>query len=112
MNKRVIALLAAVLVTQMAGSRTALAQIQTGERAKAALTAEAILPVCDKALVAAMNGTDGAEVLADAVKDLPPEQRAVVVNICAVYIMGAIAAVKHRAEAEARAIKAGQGLSI
>jgi hypothetical protein len=99
MNMRIIILLAALLVAP--GSAPA-----QGTGAPA-LTAEQVLPLCDKALVAAMQGSDGAAALADAIKDLPPAQQASIANICAVYLMGAVAAVKHEAEASAKAIKAG-----
>lgn len=112
MKKRAFALLAAVLVTQAAGSRSAVAQAQTEEKAARPLVMEQVLRVCDTALLAAMNGEDAKAVVVDAVKDIPAEQRETVLSICGVYIMGATAFVKHQAEADAKALKASAGERI
>lgn len=57
-----------------------------------------VLPICDRALVAALDGHDAkASVMAD-VKDMPPERQQAIALICAIYLAGAVSVLKHERE--------------
>jgi hypothetical protein len=98
MKKRLILMLAAVLVAQPAGARRAAAMTQTAERAAAAAPVQ-VLPICEKALAAAIDGHDALAVVKDAVKDLPEPQQQQVLGVCGVYLLGAVSMLKHAREA-------------
>lgn len=111
---RLTLMLAVVLITGASGSRRALAAVQTPERAAAAapaeLTAEQVLPICERALEAAIGGRDAKAVVEDAVKRLPEAQRATVLSVCGVYLAGAVSMLKHASEPPA--VPAGKQTSI
>lgn len=103
MKKRTILMLAVLAVALPSGSRRALATTQAPSRAAAAapadITPAQVFPICDRVLVAAMNGSDAAAALQKETADLPPEQAAQVRGVCAVFLMGAVAYLKHEQEA-------------
>jgi hypothetical protein len=72
------------------------------EKAPQTFSAAEVLPICDRALVAAMNGEDGARVLEAATAGMESARGATVRNVCAAYILGAIAMLKHSAERQDR----------
>ncbi|HEY1606026.1 MAG TPA: hypothetical protein VGF77_10575 [Allosphingosinicella sp.] len=65
----------------------------------AAQPQDTILPICDKALVAAMDGGDAKAVVDRATRAMPEKQRQRVGTICAIYLMGALALARHAREA-------------
>ncbi|HEX5184453.1 MAG TPA: hypothetical protein VFW19_15050 [Allosphingosinicella sp.] len=58
-----------------------------------------ILPICDKALVAAMDGGDAKATVDQATRAMDEKQRQLVGTVCAIYLMGALAFAKHAREA-------------
>lgn len=91
MKKRLIAMLAVFLIVQPAGTRRALAQADTGQKAVNPL------PICESALQAAMQGRDAGAVVQQAVKDMPEATQRFVAVVCTIYLAGAVSALKHAA---------------
>ena len=58
-----------------------------------------ILPICDKALVAAMSGGDPKAVVDQATRAMTEKQRQLVGTVCAIYLLGAASLAKHASEA-------------
>lgn len=114
MTKRLILMLAVLAVTLPSGSRRALAATEAKDRAAAAapadLTPAQVFPICDRVLVAAMNGSDAAAALQKETAAMPPEHAAQVRGVCSIFLIGAIAHMKH--EQEAPKVPAGAAVSI
>lgn len=100
MKKRTIALLAvlafnhaAMAEAQGAGTRRALAQAETTQKAVDPL------PICENALQAALQGRNAADVVRQAIKDMPEATQRFVAVVCTIYLAGAVSALKHASEA-------------
>lgn len=55
----------------------------------------AILPVCERALQAAIDGHSAAPVLEEGFKALPDDQKQAALGVCQVYALGAVSMLKH-----------------
>lgn len=101
MKKRVVIMLAGLLFGQVAGAhaagtRRALAQAETSDKA---ITVADIIPVCERAMDEAISGRDPSGMLEDAFKSLPPDQRGAAMGVCQVYLTGAVTMLKRLREA-------------
>jgi hypothetical protein len=59
------------------------------------LTPQKVLAICDKALIAAMEGRNARAAVEIEIKDMLAEQQKAVLVVCGIYLSGAVAALKH-----------------
>jgi hypothetical protein len=74
------------------------------------LTPQKVLPICDKALVAALDGRDARSAIEAEIRDLPTERQQAVLVVCGIYLSGAVSALKH--VHETAPLPAGRSKSI
>lgn len=99
MKKRMILMLAVLAFTLPSGSRRVLAATQAPDKAQAQFDMRAILPVCERALQAAIDGHSAAPVLEEGFKALPEDQKQAALGVCQVYALGAVSMLKHMSAA-------------
>lgn len=75
-----------------------------------ALSAAEVLPVCDRALSAALDGHDARAVVDEAVKGQSEDRKQAVIAICGVYLAGALSMIRRAAEAPK--VPAGASVTI